>query len=120
MSNVFTLDSLREETKRKFAPFKIGLSDGSEVTLASALRLSADDRKAVQKGFEEVNSLKEEDDSPEAMDRVIEAISKVFYAIADKPSKLISDLDDDDQLVKVALMSRVLAAWAKETQLGEA
>lgn len=119
--NVFTLDAMRLETQKKFAPFKIQLGDGSEVSLSSALRLDSDDRKTVQKALQEISDINdEEDDSPETFDRLIEAISKVFNAIADKPAKLLKDLDDEDQLVKTALMSRVLSAWADETQLGEA
>lgn len=120
MGNTFTLDSLREETQKRFAPFKLGLSDGSEVTLSSTLRLSSEDRKAVQKHLTEVNSLSDEDDNPETVDQLIEIISKIFNVIADKPAKLLSDLDDEDPLIKVALMSRVLLAWANETRLGEA
>lgn len=120
MSNLFTLDSLREETKKKFDPFKIGLSDGSEVTLSSTLRLDSDSRKAVKKALEEINTLSDKEDTPETYDLLIEAMSKVLNAVADKPAKLLSDLDDDDQLVKASLMTSVLQAWAKETQLGEA
>lgn len=120
MSNVFTLDSLREETKKKFAPFKIRLTDGSEVSLSSMLRIPAEDRKAVRKALDEVSDLSEADDTPESIESMIEAISKILNVIADKPAKLLSELDDEDPQVKVMLMSKVVLAWAKETQLGEA
>lgn len=120
MSNVFTLESLKEETKRKFDPFKLKLSDGTEVTLSSALRLGKDNRKVVSKALEEVSTLQDEEDTPEALESLVEAISRIFTAVCDKPQKLLSDLHEDDLDIKVALMSRILAAWAKETQLGEA
>lgn len=121
MSNVFTLESLKQETKKKLAPFVLGLADGSEVELAAALRLSSTDRKIVQKAFEEARALEhKDDDSPEALDGIIETLSKIFGAICDKPQKLLADLYDVDKLVHVALMTRVLSAWGEETQLGEA
>ena len=40
MSNVFTLDALRAETIRRYAPTVIDLGGGSEVELSSILRLS--------------------------------------------------------------------------------
>lgn len=120
MSNVFSLDSIREETEKKFAPVKIGLSDGSEVVLAAMLRLSSGDRKAVAAALEDVNQLDETDEDPATLELLVEAISKIFNIIADKPAKLLKELDGDDLMVKLTLMSRILTLWAAETQLGEA
>lgn len=120
MSKVFSLDSIREETEKKFAPVKIGLSDGSEVVLAAMLRLSGDDRKAVAAALEDVNQLDETDEDPATLELLVEAISKIFNIIADKPAKLLKELDGDDLMVKLTLMSRILTMWAAETQLGEA
>lgn len=88
--------------------------------MSSALKLPKDGRNAVSKALEEVASLQEEEDTPEALDSLVESMSKIFNVICDKPAKLLKDLDDDDPHVMVALMSRVLSEWAKETQLGEA
>lgn len=120
MSNVFTLDKFREETRRRFAPFTIELSDGSEAQMVSVLRLSADDRKTVRDALGSLGDSDGEDESPEALDRLVELISRVFQALSDRPAELLADLHDDDLAIKVALMSRVLSAWAEETQLGEA
>lgn len=120
MSNVFTLASLREETEKKFAPFVIGLSDGSQCELKSTLRLAADARKAVKGSLDELSKLDSEDESNDALDKITELISKIFYELADKPAKLLSDLHDADKQVQVALMSRVLTAWMGDTEAGEA
>jgi hypothetical protein len=120
MSNVFTLDSLREEVEKKFAPVKIALKDGSEVILASVLRLDSDIRKTVVKALEEISSLEDKEESPEALDHMVEAISKVLNAIADKPQKLLQELHSDDVQVKLHMMTKIVSVWAKETQLGEA
>lgn len=121
MSNVFTLDSLREETERKFAPVRIVLGDKSEVELSSLLRLSKDERADVLAALEKVSELEEgDDDNDESLEAVVEAIARIFNAIADKPAKLLRELDGPDVKVKLTLMSSVLTEWAKATQLGEA
>jgi len=120
MTNVFTLDSFREEVKKGFEPFVIGLADGSKCELRSTLRLSAESRKTVKDSLNALSELDTDDDSPETIDKVIELVSKVFYAVADKPAKLLSDLQDPDKLIQVALMTKVLGAWIRETQVGEA
>jgi hypothetical protein len=117
---VFTLDSLRAVTKKKFAPVQIGLSDGSAVKLSSVLKLSKDDRKAVSAALGDFNDLDVEEEDNETVELALEAISKIFGLIADKPAKLLKDLDSDDLLEKLSLMTDVLLLWAKETKLGEA
>jgi hypothetical protein len=120
LSNVFTLDSLREESRKKFAPVPIGLSDKSTVELRSMLRLDKDARKAVSTALQVINDLDVDSDNEEDLELIIEQISKVFNVICDKPAKLLKDLDDPDLLVKTDLMTSVINRWAKETQLGEA
>lgn len=120
MSNVFTLDSLREEVEKKFTPVKITLSDGSDVLLRSVLRLDKDARKAVVKALEEVNGLEDTEESPEAYEAVVEGISRIFNSIADKPQKLLREIDNADIQVKLHMMTKILSLWVKETQLGEA
>lgn len=120
MTNVFSLDSLKAAAEKKFAPVKIGLSDGSEVSLAPLLRLGKDDRKAVSAALDDVGNLDADDESPETLELIVEAISKVFNLITDKPAKLLKELDGPDPLIKLTLMSSVLNSWARETQLGEA
>jgi hypothetical protein len=120
MSNVFTLQSLKEETKKQFEPFVIGLSDGTQCELSSTLRLSADSRKTVKDSLDALSDIGTNDDSPETLEKIIEVISKIFYAIADKPAKLLADLQDSDKHIHVALMTKVLGAWIEDTQAGEA
>lgn len=119
-SNVFTLDNLRAETKKRFEPVKIGLSDGSEVELSSLLRLPKKDRETVVAALEEVNEIDTDSEDTSDLETVVEVISKIFNAIADKPVKLLKELDDPDLMVKITLMTEVLNVWARATQLGEA
>jgi hypothetical protein len=118
--NVFTLDALREDTRRKFAPVQIGLKDKSKVELRSILRLGKDDRKQVVDALGAINDLDIESDNEEDLELVVEQISKVLNVVCDKPAKLLKELDDPEILIKVDLMTSVLNRWAKETQLGEA
>ncbi|MDV6975339.1 phage tail assembly protein [Mycobacterium intracellulare] len=120
MSNVFTLDALREETKRKFAPVVIGLSDGSEVKLSSILKLPKASRELVSTTIEQLDDLQPEEDDPASIELLSEALSKVFNVIADKPAKLLKELDDEDPMVKLHMMGEVIDRWIGATQLGEA
>lgn len=125
MSNVFTLDSLREETRNKFAPVKIGLSDGTEVELQSLLKLTKASREVVLKTVEDLQLLREgegEDDlSPEERELLIESLATIFTTVAKADAdKLISELHDDDQDVQISMMTSVLSEWMKRAQVGEA
>lgn len=121
VSNVFSLDSLREAARKKYEPVRFGLSDGSEVLLKSLFKLEKPKRQTVVDAIEQIKGLDVEDDDEDAgLELLVEEISKIFNAVADKPAKLLKDLDDPDLEIKVSLMTEVLNLWAKETQLGEA
>jgi hypothetical protein len=129
MSNVFTLDAIREETIKRYAPTKIELSDGSQVELKSMLKLKKKSREAVQEALKEIHNLDEltvddddEDSDDELSEIVCEAIAKVFRLIASTSGarKLIAELEHDDPQIKANLYMAVLTNWAGETQLGEA
>lgn len=114
-SNVFTLDALREEADKTFAPVKIGLSDGTEVVLRSLLRMSKKDREAA---METIRSLNSDSDgmSLEDLDKLVESASKVIKLIAGPDAvKLLKELDGD-----LGLLVGVLTAWMGDTQPGEA
>jgi hypothetical protein len=116
-NNVFTLDALREEVDKEYAPFKIRVADGTEVTLRSLLRLSKKDRDSVLDLIKKISSEDEERDGLEEVARVSEVTSKIIQLIADKDGgkKLLADLDGD---LQVAI--KIIEAWITETQLGEA
>lgn len=123
MSNLFTLDSLREEADKKFAPVKIGMSDGTEVTLKNLLRLGKRDRdlvtdrlKTINKSHdEEGNDSEETSTSIESVDALLEAATEILSKVADDPRKLLKELDGD-----VGLIMQVLQTWMEGTQSGEA
>jgi Zn-finger domain-containing protein len=126
MSNVFTLDSLRQETERKFAPVKIGLSDGSQVEMLSILRLGKKSRDSVLATIEDMRSISNDETAADELtdeenELLIESISDIFRTIvASKADKLLAELDGDDLLVKISLMMSVLTTWLEGAQVGEA
>ena len=126
MSNVFTLDALRDETIKRYEPVEILLSDDSSIELTSVLRLAKKDREAVLAAIEEINEIEDEfdEDDDEQVDRyaekVCESIEKVFKLIANKPKRLLVELDHEEPKIKVSLYTAVLSRWMGETQLGEA
>lgn len=125
MSNVFTLDALREETIRRYAPTEIDLGEGDVVELKSILRLSEKDRKAVLEAIEEINAVETDDDDDdddifEWSEVVVDSCSKIFRLIASSPKKLIAKLDHEDPTIKANLYTAVLTRWVGESQLGEA
>ncbi|ASR77129.1 tail assembly chaperone [Mycobacterium phage MyraDee] len=125
MSNSYSLDDLRSETEKKFAPVKIGLSDGSEVELKSLLRLGKKTRDLVGDTLEDLKSINSDDDDDEELNEaeaelLVEAIAKILNLIASSPAKLLKELDHPDALIKVTLMTQVLNKWIGGAQVGEA
>ncbi|AGR46439.1 tail assembly chaperone [Mycobacterium phage Odin] len=127
MSNVFTLDALRAETKKKYEPVRIGISDDVIVEMKPLLKLGQKSREAVVevfKEFEDIPDIDEDDDeSDELVDeyslRVCEIIAKAFRLIATKPKKLIAALDEEPEpRIRAELYAAVLNTWKRETQLG--
>lgn len=122
MSNVFTLDSIREETERQLSPVSIKLGDGSEVTLVSLLRLGTKDRESVQNTLNDMGDAEvDQDSSSEELELLSDSLAAIFKKIADKPEALLKELTrGKDPLVNVTLMAQVLHKWMGATQSGEA
>jgi hypothetical protein len=116
----YSTDDLREAARKKFAPVEFVLKDGSVVKLSPLLRLKKEDRLVVTAALKAISAQDDDEDDTESLELLVEQVSKILGVIADKPVKLLKDLDGADLLVKVSLMTDVVAKWAKETQLGEA
>lgn len=114
MGNVFTLDSLREEAEKKFAPVVITLEDGLEVTLRNLLRLPKKERLVVMKKLKELDAA-EDDDDVDTIEKVRSLAVDVLKLVADKGTALAQHLGDD-----IPLTMRVLEVWMETSQPGEA
>lgn len=115
MGNVFTLDALREEVEKEFAPVEIVVSDGSTVTLRNLLRLPRGERGKV---LEKLKVLEAHEDSEEGTDefaRMADVAKEVLGLVADDGRKLLKDLGED-----IAVILKVLNVWMGSSQPGEA
>ena len=119
MSNVFTLDSLREEVEKESAPVKIGLKDGTEVVLQNLLRLGKTDRnKAIEliSGLEGLDKIGEDTSSLESVDEMITVVHELLVLVAKSGGKkLVTELGED-----LGLTMAVVTKWMETTQPGEA
>jgi ABC-type thiamine transport system ATPase subunit len=129
MANVFTLDAIIEETKKKYSPVLIGLSEDVTIEMKPLLKLSKKTREAVIEAVKEMEELPEIDEEDEDVDellseyseKVCEIIAKVFRLICNSPRKLLAELDAaEDPQFRAELYGAVLRTWMRETQLGEA
>ena len=121
MTNVFKLDDVRAEAERRYAPTVVEVSDGSTVELRSLLRLGAKQREKVLATVDEINEMKDdEEDEDFASELVVDVITRIIETIADKPKKLMKELDHEDPVIRANLYMRVLSTWMRSTQLGEA
>lgn len=115
MANVFTLDSLREEVEREFAPVEIVVSDGSKVTLQNLLRLKKKQRDVVLEKLKVLESVEKTDDDTNEIELLAETASEILDLVADDGKKLLKELDGD-----VSVILKVLNKWMEATQPGEA
>jgi hypothetical protein len=113
MTNIFSLDDLREEVEREFAPVTIELSDGTEVTLRNLLRLPKGQRREVVSTLKVLEEVDGTDDSD--VEELLHAATSVLEIVADNGKKLAKELDGD-----LAVTMKVLERWMEATQPGEA
>ncbi|ALA48133.1 tail assembly chaperone [Mycobacterium phage Phlei] len=121
-NNTFSLDDIRAEVERRFAPTIIELSDDSTVELKPLIRLGQKDREAVLNYINEMSELTDGDDDELENDDwaeiVCDVAEKVLKLVANSPRKLLEALDHDDIEVKASMYSAVLSRWIGDTQLG--
>lgn len=112
MGSVFTLDSLREEAQKKYAPITIDLGDKT-VELRSLLRLPKKERGVA---FDLLKAIEENDgNSSEGVEFLTENGLKLLSTVADDGPAIVKALGDD-----LSLILEVLAVWMDGSQPGEA
>lgn len=118
MSQMFTLESIREEADRSFRPVVITLSDGSECTLSNLLRLPKKDRIEVTrllKKLEHLEGSEEADLDEDEVDVFLDTATQVLTIVGDRGKKLVSEIDGD-----LTVTMKVMEKWMESTQSGEA
>ncbi|QFG11538.1 tail assembly chaperone [Mycobacterium phage Maminiaina] len=126
MGNIFTLDSVREEVEREFAPVTVDMPEGS-VVLRNVLRVPKLRRDKVFKLIDELEAAtKDEAGKPipedqlgmEHMERTAGIAVELIRLVADsdKLAEILCGILEDD----VALTLAVFGKWMEVTQPGEA
>ena len=120
MANIFTLDSMREEIEKEFAPFQITV-DGKTLTLRNLLRVPKKHREEVYALLDELASTQGESTESGTLsetERSAQIALKIIPLVADNEKLagvLVSNIEDD-----LALTLRVFSTWMESTQAGEA
>lgn len=117
MGNVFTLDALREEVEKEYAPVQIVLKDGTSVTLRNLLRLPKKERSQVLakiKVLESIDSSGESEDAGD-VDLLANTALEILVLVSDHGKLLADELGDD-----LSIILKVLGVWMESSQPGEA
>lgn len=122
MSNVFTLDSLREEVEKEYAPVKVTVAKDQDVVLRNLLRVPKKAREELFGLLDEMENLTEGKDdeaemSVDELEKTAGIATRMIELVADGPhkKKLIDALNDD-----MALTLKVFEAWMEASNPGEA
>lgn len=112
MSNVYSLEQLRSDLDKEFAPLVIDLG-GGEVTLQNVMRLGVEARATVSASVSIVTS----DDTAVSIQERFDAMIAIFEKVtADGKGKaLVKAVGDDYQAAM-----KILSLWTEATQPGEA
>lgn len=119
MSNIYTLDDLKNDLDREFAPLTIQIGDDNLV-LRNLMRVNEKDRETILAALKTVedSSGKEEDDlGVDEVTALGQAINTVLQLIVgdDKGAKLVAYVDGD-----LMLAMKIMELWTGATQPGEA
>lgn len=118
-NNIFTLDSMRSEIEREFAPFQITI-DGKTLTLRNLLRVPKKHREEVYALLDELAAVsdKDEESSLSSTEKSAQIALKILPLVSDNEKLaniLVANIEDD-----LALTLRVFSKWMAATQAGEA
>jgi hypothetical protein len=118
-NNIFTLDAMREEIEREFAPFQLDI-DGKTLTLRNLLRVPKKDREEVYGLLDELAKVGdgESDSSLSNTEQSAQIALKIIPLVSDNTKLaniLVENIEDD-----LALTLRVFSSWMGATQAGEA
>lgn len=115
-NNVFTLDAMREEIEKEFAPFQIEV-DGEKLTLRNLLRVPKNRRDEVYGLLDDLSAAQESDEGTLSVtEKSAQIALKIIPLVADKEKlarTLVERIEDD-----LALTLRLFNVWMEATQSG--
>jgi hypothetical protein len=113
-NNVFTLDAMREEIEKEFAPFQIEV-DGEKLTLRNLLRVPKNRRDEVYGLLDDLSAAQESDEGTLSVtEKSAQIALKIIPLVADKEKLaqvLVERIEDD-----LALTLRLFNVWMEATQ----
>jgi len=117
-NNLFTLDGLRSDIEREFAPFQIDI-EGKTLTLRNLLRVPKKHREQVYALLDELGEVSDKDDegSLSSTEKSAQIALKIIPLVSDNEKLaniLVANIEDD-----LALTLRVFSTWISRTQAGE-
>jgi hypothetical protein len=114
--NVFTLDAMREEIEKEFAPFQIEV-DGEKLTLRNLLRVPKNRRDEVYGLLDDLSAAQESDEGTLSVtEKSAQIALKIIPLVSDKEKlarTLVERIEDD-----LALTLRLFNVWMEATQSG--
>lgn len=115
-NNIFTLDAMRAEIEKEFAPFQIEV-DGEKLTLRNLLRVPKNRRDEVYGLLDELSAAQESDEGTLSVtEKSAQIALKIIPLVADKEKlarTLVERIEDD-----LALTLRLFNVWMESTQPG--
>jgi hypothetical protein len=116
MSNIFDLDSMREEISREFAPFQITV-DEKVLTLRNLLRVPKNRRDEVYGLLDDLSAAQESDEGTLSVtEKSAQIALKIIPLVSDNEKlarTLVERIEDD-----LALTLRLFNVWMEATQSG--
>lgn len=117
-SSIFTLDNLRREVEKEFAPFQIDV-DGDKLTLRNLLRVPKNRRDEVYGLLDQMSAVQDSDEGTLSVtEKSAQIALQIIPLVADKEKlarTLVERIEDD-----LALTLRLFNVWMSATQPGEA
>jgi hypothetical protein len=115
-NNVFTLDAMRQEIEKEFAPFQIEV-DGEKLTLRNLLRVPKNRRDEVYGLLDDLTAAQESDEGTLSVtEKSAQIALKIIPLVADNEALahvLVERIEDD-----LALTLRLFNVWMEATQSG--
>lgn len=118
MSNIFTLDAMRSEIEKEFAPFQIVVDDKT-LTLRNLLRVPKKNRDEVYGLLDELSDIQanaEDDGTLSVTEKSAQIALHIIPLVADDEPLarvLVERIEDD-----LALTLRLFNVWMSATQAG--